>query len=184
MLHARHVSTAAINKLEELWQDDPAATLEDVDKPGADDAAQPTLARYEDGYHFQNVLAPLVKLEADYDRKQKDALKQEGVSVRWEMGLNKRAVATFRFKDAAAEDLRLTAGEELLLKFDAATASLHGREWQAQGVIVRLLDGEVGHEVSWGRAPARARGKERRGQALRPPLLCSLPVCRRLLAPF
>jgi hypothetical protein len=82
------------------------------------------------------------------------------------MGLNKRAVATFRFKDAAAEDLRLTAGEELLLKFDAATASLHGREWQAQGVIVRLLDGEVGHEVSWGRAPARARA-EKRGEVKR-----------------
>ena len=58
--HARHVPTAAINKLEELWQDDPNATLEDVDKPGVDDEAQPTLARYEDGYHFQNVLAPLV----------------------------------------------------------------------------------------------------------------------------
>jgi hypothetical protein len=57
------VSTAAINKLEELWQDDPNATLEDVDKPGIDDEAQPTLARYEDGYHFQNVLAPLVRVD-------------------------------------------------------------------------------------------------------------------------
>jgi hypothetical protein len=84
-----------------------------------------------------------VKLEADYDRKQKESLKQEGVSVRWEMGLNKRSVATFRFKEAAAEDLRLNAGEELLLKLDAPTASLYGQEWQAQGVILRLFDGEV-----------------------------------------
>lgn len=63
--------------------------------------------------------------------------------MRWEMGLNKRSVATFRFKEAAAEDLRLNAGEELLLKLDAPTASLYGQEWQAQGVILRLFDGEV-----------------------------------------
>ena len=86
-----------------------------------------------------------MKLEADYDRKQKESLKQEGVSVRWEMGLNKRSVATFRFKEAAAEDLRLNAGEELLLKLDAPTASLYGQEWQAQGVILRLFDGEVSY---------------------------------------
>jgi hypothetical protein len=26
----------------------------------------------QDGYHFQNVLAPLVKLEAEYDRRMKE----------------------------------------------------------------------------------------------------------------
>ena len=39
------VSAAAINKLEELWKEDPRATLEDVDKPGVDDEAAPTLPR-------------------------------------------------------------------------------------------------------------------------------------------
>lgn len=77
-LRARQVTAAQIHKLEELWKEDPAATLEDVDKPGGeDDEAQPTLLLYEDGYHFQNVLAPLVKLEADYDKKSKEALAQE-----------------------------------------------------------------------------------------------------------
>ncbi len=38
--------------------------------------SQPTLMKYEDGYHFQNVLAPLVKLEADYDKKMKEAKTQ------------------------------------------------------------------------------------------------------------
>ena len=45
VLRARQVSAAAINKLEELWKEDPRATLEDVDKPGVDDEAAPTLPR-------------------------------------------------------------------------------------------------------------------------------------------
>lgn len=32
--------------------------------------------RYEDAYHYQNIFAPLVKIEADYDRKVKESQKQ------------------------------------------------------------------------------------------------------------
>lgn len=38
--------------------------------------ASPVLLRYEDGYQYQNVFAPLVKLEADEDRLMKESLKQ------------------------------------------------------------------------------------------------------------
>ena len=69
-LRARQVTSAQINKLEELWKEKPDATLEDLERPGAgDDDVQPILLKYEDGYHYQNVIAPLVKLEADYDKK-------------------------------------------------------------------------------------------------------------------
>ena len=64
-LRARQITTAQINKLEELWRDNPSATLFDLEKPGVDEEAQPTLLHYEDGYHYQNILAPLVKLEAE-----------------------------------------------------------------------------------------------------------------------
>lgn len=37
---ARHISSAQIAKLEELWNKDPEATLEDLEKPGIDDEAQ------------------------------------------------------------------------------------------------------------------------------------------------
>lgn len=33
-------------------------------------------AMEQDGYHYQNVLAPLVKLEADYDKKIKEQQSQ------------------------------------------------------------------------------------------------------------
>ncbi|CAM9393406.1 unnamed protein product [Ectocarpus sp. 12 AP-2014] len=37
---ARHISSAQIAKLEELWNKEPEATLEDLEKPGIDDEAQ------------------------------------------------------------------------------------------------------------------------------------------------
>jgi hypothetical protein len=36
----------------------------------------PVLLKYEDGYHYQNIIAPLVKLEADYDHKMKEGQTQ------------------------------------------------------------------------------------------------------------
>lgn len=37
---ARHISSTQIAKLEELWNKEPEATLEDLEKPGIDDEAQ------------------------------------------------------------------------------------------------------------------------------------------------
>lgn len=67
----RKVTTAQINKLEDLWKQNPDATVEDLERPGVDDEPNPVLLRYEDGYHYQNVFGPLVKFEADYDREMK-----------------------------------------------------------------------------------------------------------------
>ncbi len=39
------------------------------------------LLHYEDGYQYQNVYGPLVKLEADNDRMLKEALSLEDVEV-------------------------------------------------------------------------------------------------------
>ena len=39
----------------------------------------PTLLQYEDGYQYHNVLAPLVKLEADYDKCIKESVRDENV---------------------------------------------------------------------------------------------------------
>ena len=53
--------------------------------------------RYEDAYQYQNILGPLVKLEADYDKKLKESQTQENITVRWETGLNRKKVAYFNF---------------------------------------------------------------------------------------
>lgn len=56
-----------------LLQENPSATLEDLEKPGVDEEPQHVLLRYEDAYQYQNIFGPLVKLEADYDKKLKES---------------------------------------------------------------------------------------------------------------
>ena len=53
--------------------------------------------RYEDAYQYQNIFGPLVKLEADYDRKLKESQTQDNIVVRWDVGLNKKKIAYFHF---------------------------------------------------------------------------------------
>ena len=53
--------------------------------------------RYEDAYQYQNIFGPLVKLEADYDRKLKESQTQDNIVVRWDIGLNKKRIAYFVF---------------------------------------------------------------------------------------
>lgn len=59
--------------------------MEDLEKPGVDEEPQHVLLRYEDAYQYQNIFGPLVKLEADYDKKLKESqvmwCVQEGVVV-------------------------------------------------------------------------------------------------------
>ena len=53
--------------------------------------------RYTDAYQYQNILGPLVKLEADYDKKLKESQTQDGIIVRWDIGLNQKRLAYFNF---------------------------------------------------------------------------------------
>ena len=58
------------------------------------------LRRYEDAYQYQNIFGPLVKLEADYDKKLKESQTQDNILVRWDVGLNKKRIAYFHFAKA------------------------------------------------------------------------------------
>ena len=62
----------------------------------SEESVAPVALRYVDGYHYQNIFGPLVKMEADYDRKVKESQTQENVDVRWQTGLNKKNVAYIR----------------------------------------------------------------------------------------
>jgi regulator of nonsense transcripts 1 len=96
LLRSRQMPAAAINKLEELWKTNPEATLADLEKPGADDEPEPALVKYDDAFHYQNIFGPLIKLEAEYDRKTKESQTQEMITVRWDMGLNKKRLVYFQ----------------------------------------------------------------------------------------
>jgi len=122
-LRARQVTAQQINKLEELWKTSPDATLEDLEKPGVDDEPQHVLPRYEDAYQHQNIFAPLVKLEADYDKKTKESQTQTSMTVRWDMGLNKKRIAYFNFMKADNGIVLTSVRLCLLIVYRAATGS-------------------------------------------------------------
>lgn len=73
-LRARHLSPQTIAKLEELWKDNANATIADLEKgAGQEEVIAKVLLRYDDAFQYQNVFGPLVKIEADYDRKLKES---------------------------------------------------------------------------------------------------------------
>ncbi|XP_047978236.1 regulator of nonsense transcripts 1 homolog isoform X1 [Salvia hispanica] len=133
-LRARQISAQQINKIEELWKTNPDASLEDLEKPGVDDEPQPVAAKYEDAYQYQNVFAPLIKLEADYDKMMKESQSKDSITIRWDIGLNKKRIAYFVFPKEDNE-IRLVPGDELRLRYsgDAAHPS-----WQSVGHVIKL----------------------------------------------
>jgi len=146
-LRARDTTLAQLNKLEELWKDEPDARFSDLNRPDVvEEEMAPTLLQYEDGYHYQNVLAPLVKLEADYDKGIKESLTDEGVGVRWDKSLTGRNVGTFVFRREAAES-RIMVGDELRLRLGDGASFLHGRPWEGVGYVKDIIDGEVELEM-------------------------------------
>ncbi|XP_048583576.1 regulator of nonsense transcripts 1 [Nematostella vectensis] len=144
-LRARQISAQQINKLEELWKDSPDAKLEDLDKPGVDDEPQLVLLRYEDAYQYQNIFGPLVKLEADYDKRLKESQTQGDIVVRWDIGLNKKRIAFFTFPKTN-DEMRLMQGDELRLRY---LGELH-KPWQGVGHVIKIPNNfgeEVGIEL-------------------------------------
>ncbi|KAE9445467.1 hypothetical protein C3L33_22635, partial [Rhododendron williamsianum] len=120
--------------VEELWKTNPDATLEDLEKPGVDDEPQPVALKYEDAYQYQNVFAPLIKLEADYDKMMKESQSKDNLTIRWDIGLNKKRIAYFVFPKEDNE-LRLVPGDELLLRYSGDAAH---PAWQSVGHVIKL----------------------------------------------
>ena len=97
--------------------------------------------RYDDAYQYQNIFGPLVKLEADYDRKAKELQTQENVAVRWDVGLNKKRIAYFTMQKANDGELMVGCShitgcrinENFAVVVDVVT------EFAREGVLSELL---------------------------------------------
>lgn len=146
-LRARQITTSQINKLEMLWRDSPNATIADLERRGKDEEVTQSLLKYEDGYQFQNILAPLVSMEAEYDRKFKENQKQENLSVEWEINLGHKRIAKFSFPVGDETDFHVVVGDELTLKLDASAARLFGSAWEGRGHVASIYDGTVTLEM-------------------------------------
>ncbi|XP_078488507.1 regulator of nonsense transcripts 1 [Ciona intestinalis] len=131
-LRARQITAQQINKLEELWKENVDATIEDLEKPGVDEDPHAVLLRYEDAYQYQNIFGPLVKLEADYDRRLKESQTQANVTIRWDIGLNKKRLAHFQLPKTDT-DMKLMKGDEISLRH-------LGTLWEGKGHVVKVPD--------------------------------------------
>jgi len=137
-LRSRQISFQQINRLEDLWRENANATLEDLEKPGVDDEPQPVLLRYEDAYQYQNIIGPLVKIEADYDKRLKESQTQTDISVRWDLGLNQKRIAWFVLPKLESGEVRLAVGDELRLKY---AGELH-KNWEGVGHVIKIPNSE------------------------------------------
>jgi len=156
LLRAREISQGQMAKMEELWKNEPDARFADLNRPDIVEHEEmaPTLLQYEDGFHYQNVLAPLVKIEADYDRQIKESLTEESISVRWDKSLSGKNVATFTFHRLGVEQSRIMPGDELRLKLGEGASYLYGKPWEGVGYVKSIVDGEVELELrSTGHVP-------------------------------
>ncbi|RDH38596.1 RNA helicase-domain-containing protein [Aspergillus welwitschiae] len=124
-LRARHLSPQLIAKLEEMWKENSQATFSDLEKATAvDDEPAPVLLRYDDAFQYQNIFGPLVKIEADYDRKLKESQSQDGLIH----------LASFILPKLELGDVKLAVGDEMRLKY---TGELRPK-WEGVGYVIKI----------------------------------------------
>lgn len=123
---SRQLSAPLLARLEEAWRSDPSVTVEEVELTAQEEAdLERVRLRYVDGYEYQNILAPLVKVEADYDRHLCESRTLEGAQVTWKRALNGRHVAVVNLPRTDHE-VRIVPGNELRLRFEA----MGDKRWQ------------------------------------------------------
>lgn len=100
-----------------------------------------------------------MKIEADYDKRMKEAQTESDIIVRWDMGLNQRRLAWFSMPKLESGELKLAVGDELRLKFtgmtSAGTGGMRGLQalnrlgaghadstWEGVGSVVKIPNSE------------------------------------------
>ena len=117
-LRSRPVTVGEITRMEEMWKQDPNKQLGDLDDPMAgkrEVEVENVVLRYEDAYEYQSIFAPLVKLEAEYDKEAKQNQTQHDIAIRWDISLTKKRTAIFMF-GREESGVKLSVGDELLIK--------------------------------------------------------------------
>lgn len=100
------------------------------------------MSRYEDAYQYQNIFGPLVKIEADYDKKLKESQTENDIIVRWDIGLNGKRIAYFSMPKLESGEVRLAVGDELRLKWVGGglngLSSKSGSSWEGDGNVIKV----------------------------------------------
>jgi regulator of nonsense transcripts 1 len=134
-IQARHLSSNQIQQLESLWSVNSSSPICKFDKQEHFTYVENISPRYKDGYHYQNVFAPLIKLEAVFDKAVKDSLKMENTTVRWEVVAPTRHFAYFLFSNDS-NDTKLVPGDGIKLRLTGLN------QWMGRGHIVGFTERE------------------------------------------
>ena len=73
MKRARQITYEQVSMLEEMRKNNPDVKVEDLNQNGKKKKLREVLLRYEDGYEYLDVFLPLIKAEAEHDKKIKEA---------------------------------------------------------------------------------------------------------------
>ncbi|GAB2273222.1 Regulator of nonsense transcripts 1-like protein [Dionaea muscipula] len=78
---------------------------------------------YEYEEDYQNVFSPLIKLEADYDKMMKESQSKDNLTVRWDIGLNKKRIAYLLFSVFGAPGLPELNASQVMFSFSLSMVS-------------------------------------------------------------
>lgn len=135
--NALNISYDQIVKLEMKWRLNKDATLDDLVEKDEEIEISPILMRYNDAFQYQRSFAPLVKIEADYDKALKESKGLNYISIDWSTSLNNKILASFYFSTIDSNDLKVTVGDEMILRYDGPELD---EPWEGKGYIIRLPD--------------------------------------------
>lgn len=136
LINASSITYDQIIKLEMKWRLDKTATIEDLEEEKEIEVV-PILMRYTDPYQYQRSFAPLVKIEADYDKAMKESRGLNYISVDWSLSINGKNLASFYFSTSDTTDLKVAVGDEMILRYDGPELD---EPWEGSGYIIRLPD--------------------------------------------
>ncbi|KAG0686641.1 ATP-dependent RNA helicase, partial [Pichia californica] len=136
LINANSISYDQIIKLEMKWRLDKNATINDIEEKKEIEVV-PILMRYTDPYQYQRSFAPLVKIEADYDKAMKESRGLNYISIDWSLSLNGKNLASFYFSTSDSTDLKVAVGDEMILRYDGPELN---EPWEGRGYIIRLPD--------------------------------------------
>ncbi|KAJ2161325.1 ATP-dependent RNA helicase [Coemansia sp. RSA 552] len=144
---SRTVTSQQIRAIEDMWAQGSsrsgsggiaataAAAAAGSEQAAAEAEAERVLLHYEDAYQYQSIFRPLVKIEAEHDRRLKEAQTEDGIAVRWDTGLNNRKLAYFQLPKYELGEVRLAIGDELQLSY---TGEPLREPWKGTGYVAKL----------------------------------------------
>ncbi|KAJ2597235.1 ATP-dependent RNA helicase, partial [Coemansia sp. RSA 1804] len=132
---SKKMTSQQIGTIEDMWAQSNSAARSEAGKAEAEEEVDKVLLCYEDAYQYQSIFGPLVKVEADYDRRVKEAQTEDGIAVRWDTGLNRRRFAYLHLPKYELGEVRLAIGDELRISY---SGSLLNEPWSGSGNVIKL----------------------------------------------